>query len=73
MSRKESFDRDSYLGPTWEWIFKRYKNPKLADFLTARIAKVHREGYACTSHFRLAEVGNEKEMEAYKEIAAEGC
>jgi hypothetical protein len=73
MGHKEDFNKDFYLKSTWEWIFKRYKNPKLADFLTSRIAKVHREGYACTSHLRLAEVGNEVEMKLYKEIAAEGC
>lgn len=73
MGGKENFYRDFYLRSTWDWIFKRYKNQKLADFLTARISKVHREGYECCDNLRLAEVGNEREMEFYKEAASGGC
>lgn len=73
MGRKENFDWDVHLKRAWEWVVLRYRNPKLANFLTARIAKIHRERYACIRRFRFAEVGNQKDMEAYEKTAAEDC
>ena len=73
MTDRTDLFKDFYLRSFWKWAFKKYKNAKLADFLTVRVAKVHREGYECTSNFRFAEIGNETEEKRYKEIAAEGC
>jgi len=74
MSKIEDIKRDWNLFPLYEKLKRKYKNEKLARFLTVRLAKMVREtGDLCIDNVRVANLSRPAEIKRYEEALANGC